>query len=68
MELPAKAKARLGKGKVNDIKFTPDGKQLAVGTSIGVGFTMQIRVKKLLYLQMLAVITKDLKDHTLICS
>ncbi len=35
-ELPKAAKARLGKGKVNDIKFTPDGKQLAVGTSIGV--------------------------------
>ena len=35
-ELPEKAKARLGKGKVNDIKFTPDGTLLAVGTSIGV--------------------------------
>ena len=35
-ELPEKAKARLGKGRVNDIKFTPDGTQLAVGTSVGV--------------------------------
>ena len=35
-ELPKEAKARLGKGTVNDIKFTPDGTQLAVGTSIGV--------------------------------
>ena len=35
-ELPKKAKARLGKGSVNNIKFTPDGTQLAVGTSIGV--------------------------------
>ena len=34
--LPKEAKARLGKGKVNDIKFTPDGKHLVVGTSIGV--------------------------------
>ena len=35
-ELPKAAKARLGKGKVNDIKFTPDGKHLAVETAIGV--------------------------------
>ena len=35
-ELPKKAKARLGKGRVNHITFTPDGTQLAVGTSIGV--------------------------------
>ncbi len=35
-ELPIAAKARLGKGKVNAIKFTPDGTLLAVGTSIGV--------------------------------
>ena len=35
-ELPKNAKARLGKGKVNDIKFTPDGTQLAIETSIGV--------------------------------
>ena len=34
--LPKEAKARLGKGKVNDIKFSPDGKHLVVGTSIGV--------------------------------
>ena len=35
-ELPKEAKARLGKGEVNAIKFTPDGTQLAIGTSIGV--------------------------------
>ncbi len=33
--IPEKAKARLGKGEVNDIKFTPDGKLLVLGTSIG---------------------------------
>ncbi len=35
-ELPKEARARLGKGAVRDIKFTPDGTQLAIGTSIGV--------------------------------
>ena len=35
-ELPIAAKARLGKGKVNDIKFSPDGTQFVVGTPIGV--------------------------------
>ena len=35
-ELPKKAKVRLGKGKVNGIKFTPDGTHLAVETAIGV--------------------------------
>ncbi len=35
-ELPKEAKARLGKGEVNAIKFTPNGTQLAIGTSIGV--------------------------------
>ncbi len=35
-ELPKKAKVRLGKGKVNGIKFTPDGTHLAVETTIGV--------------------------------
>ncbi len=35
-ELPKEARARLGKGEVRDIQFTPDGTQLAVGTSIGV--------------------------------
>ncbi len=34
--LPDGAKMRLGKGEINDIKFSPDGKQLAVGTSIGI--------------------------------
>ena len=35
-ELPKAAKARLGKGTVNDIKFTPDGTLLAVESDIGV--------------------------------
>ena len=35
-ELPEKAKARLGKGWINAIQFSPDGTQLAVASSIGV--------------------------------
>ena len=35
-ELPKKAKARLGKGGINMIAFSPDGTQLAVGSNIGV--------------------------------
>ncbi len=35
-ELPKAAKARLGKGDINAIQFSPDGAQLAVGTDIGV--------------------------------
>ena len=35
-ELPKAAKARLGKGGINAIQFSPDGSQLAVGTDIGV--------------------------------
>ena len=34
--LPRAAKARLGKGGINDMRFSPDGTQLAVGTDIGV--------------------------------
>ncbi len=34
--LPEGAKMRLGKGEINDIKFSPDGNLLAVGTSIGI--------------------------------
>ena len=34
--LPDGAKMRLGKGIINDIKFSPDDTQLAVATSIGV--------------------------------
>ena len=36
LHLPPGAKARLGKGWINDIKFSPDGDQLAVATTIGV--------------------------------
>lgn len=35
-ELPKPAKARLGKGDINTIQFSPDGTQLAVATDIGV--------------------------------
>ena len=35
-ELPKAAKARLGKGDINAIQFSPDGMQLAVATDIGV--------------------------------
>ena len=35
-ELPKKAKARLGKGRVNRIKFAPDSTHLAVETDIGI--------------------------------
>ena len=34
-ELPNKAKKRLGKGRIRGIQFSPNGKQLAVGTEIG---------------------------------
>ncbi|MCG9128188.1 hypothetical protein JT359_11355 [Candidatus Poribacteria bacterium] len=35
-ELPKAAKARLGKGAVDVMQFSPDGKLLAIGSSIGV--------------------------------
>ena len=35
-DLPEKAKARLGKGGINVLQFSPDGTQLAVGSNIGV--------------------------------
>ena len=35
-ELPKAAKARLGKGGINAMQFSPDGTQLAVGSNIGV--------------------------------
>ena len=34
--LPKNAKARLGKGGINVLQFSPDGTQLAVGSTIGV--------------------------------
>ena len=37
-ELPKNAKARLGKGRMNVLEFSPDGKMLAVGSAIGVWF------------------------------
>ena len=36
MGLPEGATARLGKGSVNDMKFSPDNTQLAVATTIGI--------------------------------
>ena len=35
-QLPEDAKFRLGKGLLHDIKYTPDGKRIAVATSIGI--------------------------------
>ena len=34
--LPEGAKARLGKGKINEVQLSPDGTRLAVATSIGI--------------------------------
>ena len=34
--LPKDAKARLGKGRANDIAYSPDGRRLAVASSIGI--------------------------------
>ena len=34
--LPKEAKARLGKGGINALQFSPDGTQIAVGSNIGV--------------------------------
>lgn len=34
--LPPGAKARLGKGKINAVKYFPDGSKLAVATAIGI--------------------------------
>ncbi len=34
--LPKEAKARLSKGSINDISFSPDGTQIAVGSATGV--------------------------------
>ena len=36
LRLPQGAKARLGKGRIHQVKYFPDGKRLAVATSIGV--------------------------------
>ena len=35
-EIPKKAKARLGKGEITEIQFSPSGKQLAVASNIGI--------------------------------
>ena len=35
-ELPKEAKARLGKGGISAIQFSPDGEKLAIGSNIGV--------------------------------
>lgn len=34
--LPEGAKLRIGKGELNDVRFTPDGKRVAVATDIGI--------------------------------
>ena len=35
-ELPEEAKVRLGKGDINKIRFSPDGNELAIASSIGI--------------------------------
>ena len=35
-ELPNAAKMRLGKGGINDMQFSPDGTQFAVGNDMGI--------------------------------
>ena len=35
-KLPEGAKARLGKGEIDEIAYSPDGTQLAVRSSIGI--------------------------------
>ena len=35
-ELPEGAKVRIGKGRITDLKFSPDGRLLAVATSVGI--------------------------------
>ena len=44
--LPENATARFGKGNITDITYSPDGKLLAVGSSIEYGYTMPIQVKR----------------------
>lgn len=36
LNLPEDAKARLGKGNIVELQFSPDGKILAVATGIGI--------------------------------
>ena len=36
IRLPEGAKARLGKGNISDIAYSPDGKRLAVSGSLGI--------------------------------
>ena len=38
--LPEGAIARLGKGGINLMRFSPDGTRLVVGTDVGCGYTM----------------------------
>ncbi len=48
-ELPEFAKARLGKGRITTMQFSPDGSQLAVGTPIGI-WLYDVRTGKELHL------------------
>jgi WD40 repeat protein len=36
LSLPAGATMRIGKGRINDIQYSPDGTRLAVASSIGI--------------------------------
>ena len=43
--LPQGAIARLGKGKINQVKYSPDGNTIAVASSIGFGSTTRTPVR-----------------------
>ena len=45
--LPEGAKARLGKGRIYDVKYSPDGRRLVVATSIGIWIYDTITYKEL---------------------
>ena len=45
--LPSGAIARLGKGAIGSIRYSPDGTQLAVTCSMGICYTMCTLVPKL---------------------
>ena len=57
-KLPRAAKARLGKGGINEIQFSPDGTLLAVGSNIGVWlYDMETGEEKSLFAGMCRALT-----------
>ncbi len=49
LNLPEGAVARLGKGKLAEIQYSPDGTLLAVASTIGIWLTIQRRIEQLPY-------------------